>query len=357
MSGKRGTAFSVAVLALAAVARSFTGQGYAAEPPRSLAKPVEDGPFLRPAAGNAAEPTWGIKGGIAVGLWPNGGPRGLIRVYTPYLGQARLRVMNFIAVEPIVRDLRGLSELEFSKLDNAKGKAMWTGDTLNDVPKPRPPWHPARGIVTSVDGKRILSFYVFVESFDNGARPIIEVRLREDAPHEITFRIFSARGGKPMRVCVLTSTMGNYARLRRLWLNVHIADAHALYRSARFDRVDGFADHRQWGIDALLLVDGEAVVAARPDEPDPVHATYSREVQPHWHYVGKTATQYWRSPAGRNLVARVNARQTYWASHAPIPGGVAFENFEMEAPYRPGQKFVFGITPELPEALGFRPAN
>ncbi|MGA7500698.1 MAG: hypothetical protein WBX00_28545 [Isosphaeraceae bacterium] len=42
-----------------------------------------DGPFLRPAEGKAEEPTWGIKGGIAIGLWPNPGPRGLIRVYTP----------------------------------------------------------------------------------------------------------------------------------------------------------------------------------------------------------------------------------------------------------------------------------
>ena len=54
------------------------------------APPIEDGPFLRPAAVDDAEPIWGIKGGIAVGLWPNPGPRGLIRVYTPYLGQPRL---------------------------------------------------------------------------------------------------------------------------------------------------------------------------------------------------------------------------------------------------------------------------
>ena len=118
---------------------------------------------------------------------------------------------------------------------------------------------------------------------------------------------------------------------------------------------DGFADHRQWGVDALLVVDGEAMVAARPDEPDPAHATYDKDVDPSWHYVGKTATQYWRAPAPRHRVGRVNARKTYWASTAAIPGGVAFENFELEAPFRPGQKFVFGITPELPAALGFHP--
>ena len=62
----------------------------AGDPPKGLAPPVVDRPLLRPAEGKAAEPTWGIKRGIAIGLWPNPGPRGLIRVYTPYLGQPRL---------------------------------------------------------------------------------------------------------------------------------------------------------------------------------------------------------------------------------------------------------------------------
>jgi hypothetical protein len=69
--------------------------------------------------------------------------------------------------------------------------------------------------------------------------------------------------------------------------------------------------------------------------------------------VGQAATQFWRAPDQRDLVARVNARNTYWASHAAIPGGASFENFELEAPFRAGQEFVFGITPDLPTALGF----
>jgi serine/threonine protein kinase len=35
----------------------------------------------------------------------------------------------------------------------------------------------------------------------------------------------------------------------------------------------------------------------------------------------RVATQYWRAPAQRDLVARVNARMTYWEPHAAIPGG------------------------------------
>jgi hypothetical protein len=118
-------------------------------PPRSLAPPDADGPFLRPAAGDAVEPMWGIKGGIAVGLWPTPGPRGLIRVYAPYLGSDRLRPINFVAVEPVANRSRGLSELEKSALDGGvAGKAMWTGDTFTIEPRPRPPWQPARGVVT-----------------------------------------------------------------------------------------------------------------------------------------------------------------------------------------------------------------
>jgi hypothetical protein len=297
---------------------------------------------------------WGINGGIAVGLWPNRGPRGLIRIYTPYLGQGRQRVMNFVAVEPVARGSRGLSELEASALDRVQGKAMWTRDTLEEDPKPRPPWQPARGVVGGASGKKTLSFYVYVEPFANGARPVVEVQLREDRPQEVAFRVFSARGGAPLRACVLTATMGNYARLRKLWLKDRVEEAHELYRSARFGS-NGFADPHQWAVGQLLVVDGEAVVAARPSEPDPAHAAYDSDVAPGWHYQGKTATQYWRAPARPNLVARVNARKTYWASTAAIPGGVAFENFELEAPFRPGQEFVFGITPELPAALGFHP--
>src|SRR5260370_33582999 len=105
---------TTAVFALVVVAPSVAGRSDAADPPRPLTRPVEDGSFLRPAAGTAAEPMWGVKGGIAGGVWPNGGPRGLIRVYTPYLGQRRHPVMNFVAVEPVVRGSRGLSELEAS---------------------------------------------------------------------------------------------------------------------------------------------------------------------------------------------------------------------------------------------------
>jgi hypothetical protein len=345
--------FLIAVLgAGCAVAR-----GAAGDPPGSLEPAVADGPFLRPAAGQDSEPTWGIKGGLSVGLWPNPGPRGLIRVYTPYLGQPRLTPINFIAVEPVVDRLRGLSELEKSHIDpGVPGKAMWSTDHLDreGQSRPRKPWRPARGVIGIENGRRTLTVFIEVEPFDHGARPIIEVRFREDRPHELMFRVYAAAGGEPMRSCILTATMGNYARLRRLHLKDHVVDSRVVYH--RFQPVfAGFAPHHEWALGDLLVHDGQATVAATPDEAIPSHAQYEDNVARWWHYQGAVATQYWRAPARAGLVARVNGRQTYWASNARIPGGVAFENFELEAPFHPGQVFHFGIIPETQERLGFQP--
>jgi hypothetical protein len=318
--------------------------GFGADPPKALAPPVEDGPFLVPAPGEASEPIWGIKGGIAVGLWPTGGPRGLLRVYAPYLGQPRLRMINYIAVEPIVGKARGLSELERSDLDRVAGKAMWSGGEWEDDPRPRLPWQPARGKIRVVGGSKELTVFVFVEPFRNGARPVVQVVLREDRPREVGLRVFAAGGGASMRACVLTATMGNYARLRRLWLADRVVEARSLWPDFRPDRA-GFAPPRQWGLDRLCRVGGEVVVAAEPDEAEPAKATYAADVPPWWRYEGRFATQYWRAEPQEGLVARVNGRRTYWATRAEIPGGVAFENFELEAPFRPGQEFVFGVVP------------
>lgn len=49
-------------------------------------------------------PVWVHKYGIRVGLAPTSGPRRLIRVYyAACLGLDSLKVMNFIALEPIVK--------------------------------------------------------------------------------------------------------------------------------------------------------------------------------------------------------------------------------------------------------------
>jgi hypothetical protein len=78
-----------------------------------------------------------------------------------------------------------------------------------------------------------------------------------------------------------------------------------------------------------------------------------------WYYGGAKVTQYWRKPKGTfrgDVTAAVNGRYVYWRSKQPIPGGIAFENFEMREPFSEGQSVVFGITRRTPAELGFRAA-
>jgi hypothetical protein len=174
----------------------------------SSPKNKEIGPWIRPSGKKDSEPVWGIQGGIAVGLWPTPGPRGLLRIYTPYLGQPRLRMINFIAVEPIVGDARGLSELEPSAMDKTAGKAMWSDNELDlTLTRPRT-GTPASGKVISLEGTQALTVFLHVEAFNNGARRIVQITLRRDRPHEIGFNVFAARQSAPMRSCILTATMG-----------------------------------------------------------------------------------------------------------------------------------------------------
>jgi hypothetical protein len=45
------------------------------------------------------------------------------------------------------------------------------------------------------------------------------------------------------------------------------------------------------------------------------------------------------------LKVRVDGRFVYWAGDKPIPGGVVFENFQLEARFKPGSEFRFAVEP------------
>lgn len=40
----------------------------------------------------------------------------------------------------------------------------------------------------------------------------------------------------------------------------------------------------------------------------------------------------------------------YWVSQSLIPGGIAFENFELVEPFRDGTTFWFGVIPGVVES-------
>ena len=283
---------------------------------------------------------------MQVGLHPLGGPRGLLRIYTPYLGHDRDRLLNFIAVEPIPsgQTERGYSELEHSALDGVQGKRFWSADDLTDL-APRSPESPASGVIETVDGVETLTVFVVCEPFDNGARVAVRVRFRADRPHEIAVAGFALPGSAPLDFCVLTATMGNYARLRRLQLADRVATPAELWPD--FDGVH-FAEHAVFGLDLLdRNAAGEVEVSATTDEVAPESAVYDDDVAEHWKYTGLRAVQTWiAADPSPGLQALVNARRAYWASTAAIPGGAAYENVELKEPFRQGREFRFRVDPE-----------
>ena len=304
----------------------------------------EDGGWIRPVAGRDAEPRWGVPGGVQLAIPPVGLPRGLLRIYAPYLGHPRERLVNFIAVEPIPAGAtaRGFSELEPSTLDPGhRGKRLWSADALDTVGEASTT--PARGVVDRVGGVERLTVWIGVERFDNGADVAVRARFRADRPHEIEVAGFVREGSVALDRLILTATMGNWARLRRLRLADRTVEPRDLWPG--FARTD-FTEHARFPLSELTR-DGEAaVVTAEGDEADPGAVSYSDDTAPHWHYEGRRGIQGWRvDDPHPELEVLVNGRWAYWASTSPIPGGVAFENFEISEPFRQGAAFRFSVEP------------
>jgi hypothetical protein len=255
-------------------------------------------------------------------------------------------VINFIAVEPILegQDRRGYSELEPSRLDGVRGKRFWSVDVPNDHAT-GPQQQPARGVISCEDDVETLEVFILVEQFNSGAHPYLRLRFQSDRPYDVAIAVFAHDDSKTMRSCVLTATMGNYARLRRL----HLANRTVLSTDLwpRFDG-DGFTRPRRFPLEQLSRTpEGHAVVSATTNEREPGNAKYAPGTFKGWKYQGRRAVQYWRSESPRDtLHVRVNGRAKYWASKSRIPGGVSFENFEMVDEFKSGQEFWFGVKPE-----------
>lgn len=305
-----------------------------------------DGRWIRPAGTENAEPRWGHAGGLHIGIAPTRGPRGLLRIYTPYLDHPRERLVNFIAVEPVPAgaDRRGLSELEPSTLDpGVDGKRFWSADSLGDAAAPRMPRDPARGVVDEVDGVERLTVWIGVERFDNGAHVAVRVRFRADRPHEVEVAGFAHDDSVELDHLILTATMGNWARLRRLQLAGRVVTPAELWPG--FGGT-GFSEHARFPLAELAREGQGLVVTATGDEADPSAVVYSDDTHAHWHFEGGLAAQTWRvDDPHPGAEARVNGRWAYWASASEIPGGTAYENVEIVEPFRQGAAFRFAVEP------------
>jgi hypothetical protein len=246
-------------------------------------------------------------------------------------------LINFIAIEPVVKGRRGFSELEFSRLDQRNGKRFWV--------------ETAAGQLTVTNGVEQLEVTVLVERFDNGAHVRLRLGQRSDAPDELRLTLEAEPDSAPLDYGLLTATMGNKARTRQLWLRDGPVSSLRLY--ADFTG-SGFAPHRFFPLERLPRnASSDVLVAITTDEDQP--SAVQPFGRPHfWDYRGHKVTQYWRQPAAcvaDDLHCAVNGRFTYWGSKRPIPGGVAFENFELRQKYRPGDEFIFGITRRAPSEL------
>lgn len=361
--------FMTALLAMALLPLSLTAQ------PGEQGKKIEarDSRWILPA--DASSPSvWGIRGGIVVGLWPygietareawGGGPRGLLRIGIEK--NRAVYMINFIAVEPIVNGQIEFSEISNSVVDNRWGKLMWAGAT--DQPGSFSPNAITQGNITHPDPENPdveeLSFYVFMEKFKHGAHPYLKIMIRNDRPYEIGFKVFHREGSAPMDRCTLTATMGNYGRLRLLYLKDRIVDSRVLYKD--FDELQ-FVEKEGIPYDQMLKDkngDWIAVCTANETLPEladwPQRADYQRRFFWRWRPPFKL-TQYWRKPKDNvdpSLHIRLNGRKYYWAAwsarredYMALPGGVSFENFEFREKYHPGQEFYFGLTPKTPQEM------
>jgi len=304
------------------------------------------------------QPIWGLRGGLQFAIHPggfrgkDGGPRGLIRLGYPVLTNGAYDLVNFIAVEPVVKGRKGFSELERSRLDAAQGKRLWaiSGTGAAELGLSA---HPGK-LSNLGAGTEQLAVTLAVEQFDNGAHVRVVVSQRSDAPDELRLTLRAEPDSAPLDYCILTATMGNMARARQLWLSNEVVSSRQLYPDYKGT---GFAPHALFPIERLWVTPaGGVLVAITTDEPDPA-AVFPFPGTRHWYYGGAKVTQYWLKPKGAfrdDLHAVVNARYTYWQSAQPIPGGVAFENFELRERFYDGQCFVFGITRRTPAQLGFK---
>lgn len=330
---------------------------------------AEAGEWILPAD-EESPAVWGIENGIVFSLWPaqvepnSGGPRGLLRIGHNFDGATHL--INFIAIEPVVDGEMEFSEISPSRVDDEVGKLLWAGDSEKQS-RYRPQAN-TQGNITHPDPDRPeveqLSLYIFMEKFNNGAHPYLKITMRNDRPEEMGLQVFHQEGSAEMERCALTATMGNYSRVRLLYLKDEVVNSRELYEG--YDDIH-FVEKDGYPAEELLKDEnGDFIAIAETNESFEELSSWPQ----HSKYYGKywwryrpfyKVTQYWRKPADdydSSLHVRVNGRAKYFSGsqidpeeYVDIPGGVSFENFEMREDYYHGQKFYFGITRKAPEEM------
>lgn len=314
-----------------------------------------DSQWIRP--GKPGDPLiWGRKDGVVFGLPSAGGlqgPRGLIRVGVISAKTGKPELLNYIAIEPVVLgpgsrfSRMAFSELEPSRMDpGLRGKRLWVDPGASASSDS---FQGDLRILPNRSGPiERLSVKIDVERFTaNSAHVYLIASMDSDHPDELRLAVYQYDDSPALEELTVTATMGNYERLRQLWLSKRVVNSHELYGAYTGD---AFIEHENYPLDEMLRTsDGDTIALCTSDESSPSDVPVIGAE--HWRYRLPKLTQYWRIPAHDiepDLRVRVNGRRVYWASHDPVPGGAAFENFEVRQRYRAGQVFIFGVTGKAP---------
>lgn len=224
-----------------------------------------------------------------------------------------------------------------------QGKRFWSSDNETAV-HTLDVRYPARGVVENIQGEETLTLYVFSEAFDNGAKVYTRIRFFASRPYEFEIATYSYGSSVELGYFVPSSTMGNKARLRTLFLQDRQTSSLELwpdYKDVHFTSHAYFSQK-----DMIRDRQGKVYFVAAPDEKDYSKAVFALGTKQHWKYYGKHATQYWiKGNPDQNLYGLVSGRFAYWNNVAPIPGGISIENFELKSPFKQGESYIFGIQP------------
>jgi hypothetical protein len=351
-----------AIFSLLGVA-TLSSAANALEPPSAQSRSAVsvDSPWIRPERADGPL-LWGRKDGIIFGLPSPGGlpgPRGLIRVGVLSAKTGKPELLNFIAIEPVVLgpgsrfSRMAFSELEPSRMDQGlRGKRLWVAPGTSASNSDSNSDDSLKGSLSVLPNRsgpiERLSVRIEVERFTaNNAHVYLIASMDSDHPNELRLAVYRHDDSPALEELTVTATMGNYERLRLLWLKKRVVNSRELYAAYTGD---AFVEHENYPLDEMLRTsDGDAIALCTSDEPSPSDVPVKGA--DHWRYRLPKLTQYWRVPAHDiepDLRVRVNGRRVYWASHDPVPGGAAFENFEVRQRYRPGQAFLFGVTEKAP---------
>ncbi len=302
------------------------------------------------------QPAWGINNGIIISTWPGdlggiggGGPKGLFRIYKH--GDKGLGWMNFLSLEPTTQNsLPGFSELEsilfvpnpYANLNNPN----------SIIDNKLPASYDNLATITNENGIEQLNLLFGIEnSFANNGHIYTTAHIRKDKPDEIEFRFYTHDDTAPIKKIRLSSTAGNFNHMKLLYLANEIIDSRNLYEGYQETGKRDFAPWTTFEFNKLKkLSDNSIIVATTRSADDPGEF---------WNdfFTRYELTQYFRKYPGSydgNEFSAVNAKYVFWHTGKPIPGGVSYENFELNDPiFEQGQQIWFGATDKTPQELGF----